>query len=132
MQANLQLLAACYLQSNHAYSAYHILKGMWNLVFVSHVIVVSYHFHTCRCIFGRFHKILTWANELYNCWIGACINIIYACYGGDLCHPYSLMIEWNYFILSMKRVIVIFGKITLVYNKTTGQLEFGITGSFLH
>lgn len=26
-EANLQLLAACYLQSNHAYSAYHILKG---------------------------------------------------------------------------------------------------------
>lgn len=27
VQTNLQLLAACYLQSNQAYSAYHILKG---------------------------------------------------------------------------------------------------------
>ena len=28
MQTNLQLLAACYLQNNQAYSAYNILKGM--------------------------------------------------------------------------------------------------------
>jgi hypothetical protein len=34
VQTNLQLLAACYLQSNQAYSAYHILKGTFLVIVI--------------------------------------------------------------------------------------------------
>jgi len=39
MQTNLQLLAGCYLQSNQAYCAYHILKGIFLPYLVIYVSV---------------------------------------------------------------------------------------------